>query len=88
MVLRLILSNLLAELAVISSQKHKIIRRILCELNLLNFIMSYPSNHYFASLEPIKNLNNMAETMYSNNGIGLAAPQVGIPKKSVVIDMK
>ncbi|MDR2408279.1 MAG: hypothetical protein LBE13_09245 [Bacteroidales bacterium] len=52
MVLGLILGNLLAELAVISSQKHKITRPILYEFNLLNFIMSHPGNPYFASLEP------------------------------------
>jgi peptide deformylase len=30
---------------------------------------------------------NMAETMYYNNGIGLAAPQVGINKRILVIDV-
>lgn len=32
-------------------------------------------------------LNDMAETMYENNGVGLAAPQVGILKRAVVIDV-
>lgn len=32
-------------------------------------------------------LEDMAETMYENNGAGLAAPQVGILKRLVVIDM-
>lgn len=33
-------------------------------------------------------LNDMADTMYnSKNGVGLAAPQVGILKRLVVIDM-
>lgn len=32
-------------------------------------------------------LDDMAETMYDANGVGLAAPQVGILKKVVVIDV-
>lgn len=32
-------------------------------------------------------LDDMAETMYADNGAGLAAPQVGILKRLVVIDM-
>lgn len=32
-------------------------------------------------------IDNMFETMYENNGIGLAAIQVGIPLKIVVIDV-
>lgn len=35
----------------------------------------------------IKLLDNMAETMYEFNGIGLAAPQVGVSKRVVVIDL-
>lgn len=31
-------------------------------------------------------LDDMAETMYDANGVGLAAPQVGVLKKIVVID--
>lgn len=34
-----------------------------------------------------KLLNNMLETMYATNGVGLAAPQVGILKRLVVIDV-
>ena len=30
----------------------------------------------------------MVETMYSANGIGLAAIQIGIPKRIIVIDLK
>ncbi len=33
-----------------------------------------------------KLLDNMAETMYQANGVGLAAPQIGVLKKVVVID--
>ncbi len=32
-------------------------------------------------------LDDMAETMYAANGVGLAAPQVGILKRIVVIDL-
>ena len=34
----------------------------------------------------IKLLDNMAETMYDAEGVGLAAPQVGVSKRIVVID--
>lgn len=32
-------------------------------------------------------LDDMAETMYKTNGVGLAAPQVGILRRAVVIDV-
>lgn len=32
-------------------------------------------------------LDDMAETMYNSNGVGLAAPQVGMLKRAVVIDI-
>ena len=32
-------------------------------------------------------LDDMADTMYEANGVGLAAPQVGILKRAVVIDI-
>lgn len=35
----------------------------------------------------IKLLDDMAETMYQANGVGLAAPQVGILKRAVVVDI-
>lgn len=34
----------------------------------------------------IKLLDNMADTLYDANGVGLAAPQIGISKRVVVID--
>ena len=34
-----------------------------------------------------KLLDDMAETMYDANGVGLAAPQIGISKKIIVIDV-
>jgi peptide deformylase len=36
----------------------------------------------------LKILNDMAETMYFNNGIGLAATQIGIEKRMFVIDVQ
>ncbi len=39
--------------------------------------------------EELKTLvEDMWETMYANDGIGLAAPQVGVAKKVIVIDYK
>lgn len=35
----------------------------------------------------IELLNDMAETLYNNNGVGLAAPQVGILKRVIVVDI-
>lgn len=35
----------------------------------------------------IKLLDNMAETMYAANGVGLAAPQVGISKRVALVDV-
>jgi len=32
-------------------------------------------------------LKDMADTMYENDGVGLAAPQVGVLKRAVVIDV-
>lgn len=32
-------------------------------------------------------LDDMAETMYENDGVGLAAPQVGIIRRAVVVDV-
>ena len=31
-------------------------------------------------------LDDMAETMYKNDGVGIAAPQVGLPIRAIVID--
>lgn len=33
-------------------------------------------------------MNDMLETMYANEGVGLAAPQVGILKRVIVIDVE
>lgn len=34
----------------------------------------------------IKLLDNMRDTMYAANGVGLAAPQIGISKRVIVVD--
>ena len=34
-----------------------------------------------------KLLDNMCETMYANNGVGLAAPQIGVLKRVIVVDV-
>lgn len=32
-------------------------------------------------------IDNMAETMYKNEGVGIAAPQVGVPLRVIVVDV-
>ena len=43
-----------------------------------------PVEHFDARLGAL--LDDMAETMYDAEGVGLAAPQVGILRRAVVID--
>lgn len=31
-------------------------------------------------------LDNLRDTLYAANGVGLAAPQIGIPKRAIVVD--
>ena len=38
--------------------------------------------------EILRLIDDMVETMHSADGIGLAAPQIGIPKRLVVIDIQ
>jgi len=35
----------------------------------------------------IKLLDNMRDTMYANKGVGLAAPQIGVSKRVIVVDV-
>ena len=35
----------------------------------------------------LKLLDNMADTMYAADGVGLAAPQIGISKRVIVVDI-
>jgi len=58
-------------------------------------IVKYPSDILKQKLLPVENFNSdlkyivrdMFETMYAHNGIGLAANQVGINKRIVVVDI-
>lgn len=34
----------------------------------------------------IKLLDNLRDTLYAANGVGLAAPQIGVPKRAIVVD--
>jgi len=35
----------------------------------------------------LKLLENMADTMYAYDGVGLAAPQIGVSKRAIVVDV-
>ena len=58
-------------------------------------ILVYPDNRLRQRAEPVKDFTpeleelvaNMAETMYAAPGIGLAAIQVDVPKRVVVMDL-
>lgn len=54
-----------------------------------NSLLNEYSKPIIRNTNKIKELaNNMLETMYANNGIGLAAPQVGILKRLIVVDVE
>ncbi len=58
-------------------------------------IVKYPDPILREKAKEVKNFNerlgklldDMAETMYAANGVGLAAPQVGISKRVLVVDI-
>lgn len=58
-------------------------------------ILHYPDAVLAKQCEPIELFDeelkqlaqDMAETMYGDNGIGLAAPQVGVSKRLIVLDI-
>ena len=58
-------------------------------------VLIYPDDHLKIVCEPVAEVNDdirkivddMFDTMYEANGVGLAAPQVGILKRIVVIDI-
>mgnify|MGYP001373634258 CR=1 FL=1 len=62
------------------------IRKILTEPNKVLRQISKPVE--IVGKEEQDLMNDMLETMYDANGIGLAAIQVGIPKRIIVIDLK
>jgi peptide deformylase len=47
--------------------------------------VSVPVKNITANIHKL--LDDMAETMYAANGVGLAAPQVGINKRVIVVDV-
>ena len=61
------------------------IRTIIKEPNKLLRQISKPVNG--VGKEEQKLMDDMLETMYAANGIGLAAIQIGIPKRIIVIDL-
>ena len=60
-------------------------RTIITEPNKLLRQISKPVNS--VGKEEQKLMDDMLETMYAANGIGLAAIQIGIPKRIIVIDL-
>ena len=61
------------------------IRTIITEPNKLLRQISKPVNS--VGKEEQKLMDDMLETMYDANGIGLAAIQVGVPKRIIVMDI-
>jgi len=61
------------------------IKKILVEPNKLLRKVSRPVKEVTKEIQSL--MDDMLETMYSANGIGLAAIQVGIPKNLIVIDL-
>ena len=61
------------------------IKKILVEPNKLLRKISQPVKEINKEIQSL--MDDMLETMYSANGIGLAAIQIGIPKNLIVIDL-
>ncbi len=61
------------------------IRTIITEPNKILRQVSTPVES--VGIEEQKIMNDMLETMYQANGIGLAAIQIGIPKRIIVLDI-
>ena len=61
------------------------IRTILTEPNAILRQISVPVDS--VGKEEQKLMDDMLETMYNANGIGLAAIQIGVPKRIIVIDI-
>lgn len=61
----------------------------------IRMIVKHPDNVLREKAVPVKNINDnlhrllddMAATMYDADGVGLAAPQIGISKRVAVIDV-
>ena len=61
------------------------IKKILTEPNKLLRQISQPVEKVGESEKEL--MNDMLETMYAANGIGLAAIQIGVPKRIIVMDL-
>ena len=61
------------------------IKKILIEPNKILRQISQPVNEVNKEIQSV--MDDMLETMYAANGIGLAAIQIGIPKNLIVIDL-
>ena len=61
------------------------VKTILTEPNKLLRQVSEPVKSVGSSEQEL--MDDMLETMYSANGIGLAAIQIGIPKRIIVMDL-
>ena len=61
------------------------IKKILIEPNRLLRKVSQPVKKINKEIQRL--MDDMLETMYSSNGIGLAAIQIGVPKNLIVIDL-
>ncbi len=61
------------------------IKTILTEPNTLLRQVSQPVEQVGESEKEL--MNDMLETMYAANGIGLAAIQIGVPKRIIVMDL-
>ena len=61
------------------------VKKILTEPNKLLRQISQPVEH--VGNEEKKLMDDMLETMYAAPGIGLAAIQVGVPKRIIVMDI-
>lgn len=61
----------------------------------LRKILTYPATELKKLSKPVTNidgrvdglLRDMADTMYAAPGVGLAAPQVGVPQRMIVLDV-
>jgi len=61
------------------------VKKILVEPNKLLRQVSRPIKEVNKEIQSL--MDDMLETMYSANGIGLAAIQIGVPKNLIVIDL-
>ena len=61
------------------------VKKILTEPNKILRQVSKPVDH--VGSDEKKLMNDMLDTMYAANGIGLAAIQIGVPKRIIVMDI-